>query len=408
MNKFMKNKDLDVLDDVQEFSSDFKDEANKFLKLNKLANHINIWNKGNRIRHLVNIVANAYKDKPEDLKKFFYEDSDFFKLVEKYAEYKLKDSKKNIFLPGEFARSAYMMLTQDFSPLDDSEFAGLGITLNTSPLGLKLNFGQFCQARLSGDALSFSVNKKYSLQNSINSGNALYNSVNEEGSLFFSINSGNSLHNSKNSENSLQYSKNSGNSLQNSKNIENSLHDSENSEKSLQNSKNSGQSLQFSKNSGNSLQNSKNIENSLVFSNNSDNSLEDSKNSGQSLQYSKNSGYSLHNSKNSGQSFSNSYNSGHSLHNSKNSENSLCLSKNSEESLQKSRNYNDALDYSINSGKVLQIFKNKNKTLMDLKNNVAFNLENYDHTINITYISNSSLKKLQNNSFLKRILKQNI
>lgn len=144
---------------------------------------------GNRIRHLVRIVANSYSENPEKLKEYF-ENQD--KLVV------------------GIATSAYHFLTGDIEPIRTLEYGGLGSIINESDEGLKFNQNQLWFAKLSGN----------SLWNSENSGDSLKYSENNDDSLDWSKNSENSLEYSKNEGNSLTCSENSGNSLRHSKTVE--------------------------------------------------------------------------------------------------------------------------------------------------------------------------------------------
>ena len=180
---------------------------------------------GNRIRHLVRIVAHAYSQNPKKLKNYF--------------------NNENQLVAG-IATSAYHFLTGKITPIQKKEFGGLGAIINQSKENLKFNKKQLWFAKISGNSLRYSENSEDSLWNSENSGFSLLGSENSGFSLWNSENSGFSLFSSKNSDYSLWYSENSGDSLR----------DSDNSGFSLRKSKNSGDSLRYSENSDGSLQDS--------------------------------------------------------------------------------------------------------------------------------------------------------
>ncbi len=236
---------------------------------------------GSRIRHLVRVVANAYKNNPNELKPSSYDS---------YQNFPYEDYNEKI---AGIASSAYHFLTGDFKAIQFFEYGGLGAIITKSPDELKFSDNQLQFARISGKALSHSVN----------SGNALQYAETSESALWMS----------ENLENSLQYSKNSGNAFENTQNSGNSL----------QFSANSGTSLIGSRNSGNALQHSTNSGRSLVISKNSDNVLQYSINSGESFKNSTNSGFALYKSKNSGNALFHSYNHNFALFASENSDKAL-------------------------------------------------------------------------------------
>ena len=162
---------------------------------------------GNRIRHLVRIVAHAYSQNPEELENYF--------------------NNENQLVAG-IATSAYHFLTDKITPIQTKAFGGLGAIINQSGDGLKFNQKQLWFAKISGDALRYSEN----------GGNSLWYSENSDSSLWDSENSNSSLWDSENSGDSLLGSKNSDDSLLGSKNYDCSLWDSKNSDRSLWNSKN--------------------------------------------------------------------------------------------------------------------------------------------------------------------------
>jgi len=193
---------------------------------------------GNRIRHLVRIVADSYSQNLEELQKYF-------------------DS-ENPLVAG-IATSAYNFLTDEISPIQKKEFGGLGAIINQSKRNLEFNRRQLWFAKISGSSLIFSKNSDDSLKYSENGGHSLWNSENSGNSLLYSKNGGHSLWNSKNCGDSLFESENSGNSLNFSQNSGNSLWNSRNGDYSLMSSRNKGHSLKCSENSGNSLRGSKRV-----------------------------------------------------------------------------------------------------------------------------------------------------
>lgn len=172
---------------------------------------------GNRIRHLVRIIANAYSQNPEELKNYFDNEN---QLVE------------------GIATSAYNFLTNEITPIQEKEFGGLGAIINQSKENLKFNKKQLWFARIGGD----------SLWGSYNSEDSLWFSENSDESLKYSKNSGKSLMGSNNCGASLRFSENSEKSLRYSKNQENSLWDSYNIDSSLKYSEKSGKALWYAKN----------------------------------------------------------------------------------------------------------------------------------------------------------------
>ena len=207
-------------------------KENRFVELVETAYN---KNKGNRIRHLVRILADSYQENPERLKSYF--------------------NNKNFLITG-IATSAYHFLTGDIKPIQSRKFGGLGAIINDSEKGLTFNRNQ----------LYFSKN----------SGDALWDSENSGDALKYSKNSGDALKYSKNSDSALRDSKNSGDALKYSENSDSALKDSENSDYALWGSKNSVDALWGSKNSGDALK----------YSKNSDSALRDSKNSGDALKHS--------------------------------------------------------------------------------------------------------------------------
>lgn len=173
---------------------------------------VRVKKNGNRVRHLTRVIASAYEDNPDELKKYF-EDS-------------------NGFVAG-IATSAYHFLTGDIKPIQKIEDGGLGAIISQSENGLKFSKWQLRFAKLTGTALQYSRNR----------GSA----------LMYSENSGDALKGSRNKGYTLMYSKNSGNALRDSGNKRYALEDSENSEDALEGSKNSGYSLNTLKNSGNAV-----------------------------------------------------------------------------------------------------------------------------------------------------------
>ena len=255
-----------------------KERDDKIDKFRALANIIDLNQNGNRARQLVNIVVREYEQKPQELTKFF---SDKKTLTN--SEGVVIDPKVD-----GIARSAYIMITQDFSVLHDSEFGGFGITINTSPKKLQTADYQFVYAKLSGDALQNSINKDYALQHTKNSGNSLKDSRNYDGTLWDSVNTDEALKNSKNYGNVLFKSENFDKSLSNSKNFDNALGDSMNFDNSLKASRNYKDALTKSVNGDDVLKDSRNYGSSLCMSYNGGNSLQNSINSGEALMMSKN------------------------------------------------------------------------------------------------------------------------
>lgn len=255
-----------------------KEQNDKAAKFEALANIIDYTENGNRARQLVNIVAKEYAQKPQELTNFF------------------SDRETGMNLEGEFidsivdgiARSAYVILTQDFDVIKDSRYGGFGITLNTSPKKLETTDKQFKYAKLKGDALQNSINKEYALHFSVNFDSSLKESRNYDKALYMSINFDNSLKNSKNSGNSLFYSVNSDNALSNSINKDRTLANAINFDSSLKGSKNYDRALTTSHNVENSLNNTKNYGDALNLSKNRDNALRNSRNYGNTLMCSKN------------------------------------------------------------------------------------------------------------------------
>ena len=193
---------------------------------------------GNRIRHLVRIVAHAYSQNPEELENYF--------------------NNENQLVAG-IATSAYHFLTDKITPIQTKAFGGLGAIINQSDKNLKFNKKQLWFAKISGDSLNCSENSE----------DSLWYSKNSEDSLGYSKNSEDSLWYSKNDGDALRYSKNSSFSLLGSGNSDYSLLGSDNSDYSLWYSKNSNFSLKYSKNNGSSLGGSTNSKNSLKYAENS-------------------------------------------------------------------------------------------------------------------------------------------
>ncbi len=186
---------------------------------------------GNRIRQLVKVVANAYKENPEELRNYF----------------KRENKVSGI------ATSAYYLLTKNISPIQDESYGGLGVSISDSEEGLRFSRNQMQFAKISGTALFKSVNSDYSLWHVETSGFALSGSRNYDCSLWHS------------------------------KNKENSLVDSKNYDYSLYGSANEGFSLWYSKNHNHSLYNSANSRFSLGYSINAENTIRDSDNSDHAL-----------------------------------------------------------------------------------------------------------------------------
>lgn len=191
---------------------------------------------GNRVRHLVRIVANAYDNDPKRLKRYF------------------NDSE----LIAGLATSAYHFLTGDIKPIQTREYGGLGAIINDSEHNLEFGRCQLWFSRLSGNALTYSTNKNHALRYSENSDKALFGSTNSDKALSDSINSGYALHESVNSgsvlwdstilDNALGYSKNSDSVLSNSKILNQALYHSKNSDGVLYKSNISSNTLLNSEN----------------------------------------------------------------------------------------------------------------------------------------------------------------
>ena len=183
---------------------------------------------GNGVRHLVRIVANAYENNPEKLRRYFNSEDNKIAGI---------------------ATSAYHFLTGDIKPIQTREYGGLGAIINDSEHNLEFGRCQLHFAQLSGKALWHSKNVGYVLENSTNSGYALKNSNNSSDALWRSKNSGSVLGSSTNSGDALRGSENSSIALWHSTNSGNALRVSKNSGYALWHSKNSGDTLQGSENS---------------------------------------------------------------------------------------------------------------------------------------------------------------
>ena len=95
------------------------DKKEKEKKLEKLVHKCYKKTNGNRIRHIVRVVAKAYKENPEELIEYF-------------------DSDKHDELVVGIATSAYHFLTEDIRPIQTKEHGGLGaiITIGDDSLSL--------------------------------------------------------------------------------------------------------------------------------------------------------------------------------------------------------------------------------------------------------------------------------
>jgi len=124
--------------------------------------------KGDRIRHLTRIIANAYSGKPQELVPFFKDENEYLAGI---------------------ATSAYNLITNDIAPIQSIEFGGLGAILTNTEEGLTFNQCQLWYSKNSGYALRSSKNSEYTLWYSKNNGNA----------LGYSENSGDALRGSKRS-----------------------------------------------------------------------------------------------------------------------------------------------------------------------------------------------------------------
>lgn len=327
-------------------------------KLNKLVTSPGFLFMGDRMRQVVNLIAKRFESKPDVLKTIIKKN--VLAVKGRGEDSKRRDDSQYMVLSRylkEYYRSAYIMISNDFTCLSDSPSAGLGITLGTSPKGLKLDQFMFTNAKLYGDALSHSVNSGQSLFECISSGNSLYKSVNKDSALNYSCNSGNSLKKSKNKGSSLNYSQNK----------DTSLYKSKNSGFTLNFSYNSGNSLKKSINKRLSLNYSKNIENSLHHSRNFNNALSPSSNSGNSLYKSKNKEFALNLSQNSGNALSASNNYDYVLFLSYNRGNSLSESTNKLSSLVLSKNYDNSLHNTKINGKYLISITNYDNSFKDSK-----------------------------------------
>jgi hypothetical protein len=270
--------------------------------------------RGDRIRQVARIVADAYKGKSNQLKEYF-----------DHGDEKLAG----------IATSAYFMLTDDMRPLKGAGFGGLGLILSEPCPGEHHSFSrnQLHFARLSGFALNHSMNSGNALWHSRNSGGALNDSENSGCALKWSINTDHTLWSSLNSDDALAESTNlsmaldksvnKGRALSKSENFQGALKDSQNSDSALSNSKNLGQYC---------LHESINRNNALNGSVNLDGALRDSQNFGWALVDSTN--YVA-------------------LEESVNRDHSLARSKNYG-SLFRSRNYDCALEKSLNCGNSLK------------------------------------------------------
>lgn len=143
-------------------------QKSKTKRIAELAEKIKERANGNRARHLVNNLAESYKSNPEELRKYF---------------------SNNTPLISGLATAVYGMLTGDLTPVQSREYGGFGITLNSSRENLSFSRNQLWFAKLSGDALL----------NSENSGNDLWRSKNSDYALLGSENSGKALWGSKRS-----------------------------------------------------------------------------------------------------------------------------------------------------------------------------------------------------------------
>ena len=108
-------------------------------KLNHLISKLYMKGNGNRIRHLVRVISNAYKENPKQLKKYF------------------NDQKPQI---AGLATSAYHFLTGKIKPIQKKKFGGLGAIINKTKSHLKFKKRQLNFAKLTGDALQFSKNSE--------------------------------------------------------------------------------------------------------------------------------------------------------------------------------------------------------------------------------------------------------
>ena len=187
-----------------DFESFIQDSSKKEQKLANLIDKISKRKDGNRMRKIVGIVADHYKNTPDRLRHYF--SNDHAKLA-------------------GVATSAYFQLTQEIRPIQMVEYGGLGVTIEKSEENL-----EFCRRQL-----HFAKLKDYALSNSKNSERSLWYSENTDNALWKSENSGSALYCSVHSDSTLWYSKNSGASLRKSVHKEgNTLWNSDNSGNSLQ------------------------------------------------------------------------------------------------------------------------------------------------------------------------------
>ncbi len=360
--KFNKKKLDELLKNEYSFLEVSNDEFLSAKKLNKLVTSPGFLFNGDRMRQVVNLLAKRFESKPDVLKNIIKKG--VLVIKDSVVDSKHPDDQYLVLSKylKEYYRSAYIMVSNDFTCLSDSPSAGLGITLGTSPKGLKLDQYMFTNAKLYGDALSHSVNSGQALYEAVNSGNSLYKAVNKDSVLTGSRNSENSLKKSKNRGRSLKYSRN------------------ENS--SLYKSKNSDFTLNFSYNSGDSLKKSINKIWALGFSKNSENSLHRSKNFDHTLDFSSNSGKSLYKSKNKESA----------LEMAKNSENALVASDNYDFVLYSSCNRGNSLSKSTNKLCSLAFSKNYDRSLHNIKINERYllSLKNYDNSFKNSKTLNAS------------------
>ena len=161
---------------------------NKKRRLSSLLYKVVKNKNGNAVRHLTRIIAKAYKSNPEKLRKYF------------------NDSEKLI---SGIATSAYNFLTGEITPMQSTEYGGLGAILTNTPKNLIFKDNQLWYSKNSGCALLYSKNSGYALRGSENSGSALSVSTNSENALKNSENSGHALWHSENSGCALEGSENS-------------------------------------------------------------------------------------------------------------------------------------------------------------------------------------------------------
>ncbi|VVB82283.1 Uncharacterised protein [uncultured archaeon] len=104
-------------------------------KLKELLNRIYENKNGNRMRQLVKFVADFYKNRAPELKKYFDNED---------------------LLIGGIATSAYYAITEDISQIQSHEFGGLGAIIQQTQSELEFNQDQLRFAKLSGLALKYS------------------------------------------------------------------------------------------------------------------------------------------------------------------------------------------------------------------------------------------------------------